>query len=209
MPRQSRPGRLIAFEGTEGSGKSTQIGRAAAALRADGRRVEVTVEPGGTLLGTRLRELLLHAHDAPAPLAELFLYLADRAQHVTQVIEPALASGAIVLTDRFSASTIAYQGYGRGLDLEAVTRADAWARGGLRPDRTVLLDCPVRLGLQRARGHDRFHQELEAFHERVRNGFHAQAASDPTAWHIVDATQPESVVHEQVMAVLRALIGAR
>ena len=201
-------GRLIAFEGTEGAGKSTQIARAATALRRDGHRVETTSEPGGTALGATLRELLLHGDDAPVPLAELFLYLADRAQHVGRVIEPALATGGVVLTDRFSASTIAYQAYGRGLDLAAVAQADAWARGGLRPHLTVLLDCPVTVGLSRARGHDRFHAELEAFHARVREGFRAQAALHPSAWRIIDATQPEAAVHEQVLAAIRSCLAA-
>lgn len=203
----SRAGRLIAFEGTEGAGKSTQIGRAAEVLQRDGHRVEVTLEPGGTALGRALRGLLLHGDDAPRPLAELFLYLADRAQHVGQVIAPALAAGAVVITDRFSASTIAYQGYARGLDLDAVTRADAWARDGLAADLTVLLDCPVRVGLQRARGDDRFHAEMEAFHERVRQGFHAQVAADPAGWRVIDATLPEHAVHEQVLAAIRACLA--
>jgi dTMP kinase len=207
MSRVSSPGRFIAFEGTEGAGKSSQIRRAADTLRAEGHRVEVTVEPGGTALGTQLRELLLHAREVPVPLAELFLYLADRAQHIAQVIAPALAAGALVLTDRFSASTIAYQGYGRGLDLETVTRADEWARGGLRPHLTLLLDCPVRIGLQRAHGHDRFHAELEAFHERVQRGFHAQAASEPATWRIIDATQSETQVHAEVLAAIRSCIA--
>jgi len=202
-------GRLIAFEGTEGTGKSTQLGRAAEVLRREGRLVEVTVEPGGTGLGQQLRTLLLHAREtAPVPLAELFLYLADRAQHVSQVIEPALAAGAVVLTDRFSASTIAYQAYGRGLDLDDVRHADAWARGGRYPDLTILLDCPVEVGLQRARGSDRFHAELTAFHERVRRGFHAQVAADPTAWRVIDATQPETSVHERVVAAVRGCLTA-
>lgn len=203
-------GRFIAFEGPEGAGKSTHAERAAAVLRAAGHRVELTAEPGGTPLGERLRELLLHARTTPPlPLAELFLYLADRAQHVADVIQPALASGAIVLTDRYSASTIAYQGYGRGLDLDAVTRADAWARGGLSPDLTILLDLPVRTGLQRAHGDDRFHAELEAFHERVRHGFHAQAVADTARWRVIDADQPEPEVHAQVMAMIHAVIGTR
>lgn len=207
MSRPSSSGCLIAFEGTEGAGKSTQMGQAAEALRRDGHRVEVTAEPGGTALGSHLRTLLLHGRDtAPLPLAELFLYLADRAQHVGQVIAPALAAGAIVLTDRFSASTIAYQGYGRGLDLDAVTRADAWARGGVTPRLTLLFDCPVRLGLQRARGHDRFHAELEAFHERVRQGFHAQAAAAPAAWHVIDASQSEATVQAEVLAAIHACV---
>ena len=198
------PGRLIAFEGTEGAGKSTQMRAAAEALRADGHRVELTVEPGGTPLGKQLRQLLLHGEEtAPQALAELFLYLADRAQHVAQIIAPALAAGALVLTDRFSGSTIAYQGYGRGLDLDLVTRADAWARSGVTPHRVILLDCPVHLGLQRARGHDRFHAELEAFHERVRRGFHAQAAAAPDSWRTVDASQPEAAVRAAVLAAIR------
>jgi len=204
------PGYLIAFEGTEGAGKSTQMRAAAEALRADGHRVELTAEPGGTALGQQLRELLLHGREtAPQPLAELFLYLADRAQHVAHVIAPALATGAVVLTDRFSASTIAYQGYGRGLDLDAVTRADAWARGGVSPHLTILLDCPVRLGLQRARGHDRFHAELEAFHERVRQGFHAQASAAPDTWRVIDASQPEVAVRAAVLAAVRVCVRPR
>lgn len=198
-------GCLIAFEGPEGAGKSTQLERLAAALRDEGRRVELTAEPGGTDLGRELRHLLLHARatSVPVPLAELFLYLADRAQHVDETIRPAIAAGAIVLTDRFSASTIAYQGYGRGLDLDQVTRADAWARGGLTPRLTLLLDCPVRVGLQRARGDDRFHAEEEAFHERVRAGFHALAAAAGRAWRTIDTTQPADAVH----AAVRAAVG--
>lgn len=203
------PGCLIAFEGPEGAGKSTQLQRLAAALRAAGRRVETTAEPGGTVLGRELRQLLLHARESvPVPLAELFLYLADRAQHVEQLIAPAIAAGTVVLTDRFSASTIAYQGYGRGLDLELVTRADAWARGGLSPRLTVLLDCPVRVGLERARGEDdRFHAEEEAFHERVRAGFRALAAAQPSAWLTIDATQPAEAVHAAVLAAVRAALA--
>lgn len=203
------PGCLIAFEGPEGAGKSTQLQRLAAALRAEGRRVETTAEPGGTVLGRELRQLLLHARESvPVPLAELFLYLADRAQHVQQLIAPAIAAGAVVLTDRFSASTIAYQGYGRGLDLDQVTRSDAWARGGLAPCLTVLLDLPVRIGLQRARGEDdRFHAEEEAFHERVRAGFHALAAADPAAWCTIDSTQPAETVHAVALAAVRAALS--
>ncbi|HSQ00793.1 MAG TPA: dTMP kinase [Candidatus Dormibacteraeota bacterium] len=204
----SAAGCLIAFEGPEGAGKSTQLQRLADTLRADGWRVETTAEPGGTALGRDLRQLLLHARDTvPVPLAELFLYLADRAQHVQQLIAPAIAAGALVLTDRFSASTIAYQGYGRGLDLDLVTRADAWARGGLAPRLTVLLDCPVRVGLQRARGdNDRFHAEEEAFHERVRAGFHALAAAAPATWRTIDSTQPADAVHTAVLAAVRAAL---
>ncbi|MDX2171402.1 MAG: dTMP kinase [Deltaproteobacteria bacterium] len=206
----SAAGCLIAFEGPEGAGKSTQIARAAEALRGRGRHIEVTFEPGATALGAGLRETLLHARAeaAPAPLAELFLYLADRAQHVSQSIRPALDAGAVVLIDRFTASTIAYQGYGRGLDLEQVVRSEAWARGDLAPQLTLLLDLPVRVGLARARGeHDRFHAEHEAFHERVRQGFLTLAAAAPRTWRVLDATQPADTVHAQVMAAIDAVVG--
>lgn len=203
----ARTGCLIAFEGPEGAGKSTQIARAAAALRAAGRTVEVTFEPGATALGGELRHLLLRVRGPlPTPVAELFLYLADRAQHVAELIAPALADGAIVLTDRYSASTIAYQGYGRGLDVDAVRRADQWARGAASPRLTILLDCPVHVGLARARGSDRFHAEVEAFHERVRAGFLAQAAAALAAWRVIDATQPADAVQAAVLQAIHAVI---
>lgn len=203
-------GVLIAFEGTEGSGKSTQIRLAAEALARDGRRLHLTAEPGATALGRRLREILLGPNQpVPAPLAELFLYLADRSQHVNEVILPALDAGQVVLTDRYSASTIAYQGYGRGLDLATVIRIDEWARGGLSPDLTILLDCPVRVGLARARGADRFHAEEEAFHERVRRGFLALAAAGGDSWRVIDATAAKEAVHGEVMDAVRARLGRR
>lgn len=201
-------GFLIAFEGTEGAGKSTQLELASQALQRAGHRVRVTLEPGGTPLGKEIRQLLLHRTDAvPTPLAELFLYLADRTQHLAEVIRPHLESGDVVLTDRFSGSTIAYQGYGRGLDLQTVTRLDAAARQGVTPHLTVLLDCPVRVGLQRARGSDRFHAELEVFHERVREGFLTLARAG--GWTIVDATDAKEAVHGEIMRAILAGIEGR
>jgi dTMP kinase len=202
-----RAGYLIAFEGPEGAGKSTQLALAARALERDGYSVEVTSEPGGTALGRSLRQLLLHDEErAPTALAELFLMLADRAQHVSQVILPALARGALVLSDRFSGSTLAYQGYGRGLDLATVAAADAWARQGVAPRLTVLLDCPAGVGLRRAQRADRFHEEDMGFHERVRGGFLALAAAEPECWSVVDSTRPQEVVHAEIMgAILRAV----
>jgi dTMP kinase len=197
-------GCLIAFEGIEGAGKSTQIRLAALALEEAGYRSRVTLEPGGTELGRALRELLLATRaSAPTAVAELFLYLADRAQHVTEVIVPALQDGEIVLSDRFSASTIAYQGHARGLDIEAVTQADSWARQGVKPLLNVLLDCPVDTGLARARGNDRFHSEVRTFHEHVREGFLRLAAADPIRWRVIDATEPEHEVHVRIMKALR------
>lgn len=197
-------GCLIAFEGPEGAGKSTQIRRAADALTKDGVRVITTVEPGGTALGQRIRQLVLHDEQStPTALAELLLILADRAQHVGELIAPAIADGAVVLTDRFSGSTLAYQGYGRGLDMSMVTAADAWARQGIAPRATILLDCPVDLGLQRAHGPDRFHAEDLAFHQRVRQGFLALAAAAPDRWHVIDSTQPPGIVEATVIDILR------
>ncbi len=201
------PGCLIAFEGTEGSGKSTQLRRAAAVLRSRGFTVLETREPGGTALGTALRRLVMHpGGPPPAPIAELLLYLADRAQHVAEVITPTCAQGHIVLTDRFSASTLAYQGYARQLDLGMVTRLDAIARAGVAPALTLVLDCPVEVGLRRARGDDRFHREEREFHARVRAGFLALAQAQPRRYCVIDATASSDRVHEQVMhALLRCL----
>jgi len=201
-------GKLIVFEGGEGAGKSTQIHLAAEQLRHRGYTVIETREPGGTALGAQLRGLVMTAEGTPPiPLVELLLYLADRAQHVAQLIRPALATGGIVLSDRFSASTIAYQGYARGLDLPLIRDLDARARDGVVPDLTVLLDCPVDQGLRRARGDDRFHQEEHAFHERVRAGFLQLAREgDPQRSCVLDATLPREQVSEQVLeAVLRCL----
>lgn len=201
-----RDGCLIAFEGIEGAGKSTHLHATATALRQRGVTVVETREPGGTPLGVELRRLVMDHPAPPAPLTELLLYLADRAQHVSELIVPALARGEIVLTDRFSASTIAYQGYARGLDLQLVTRLDAVARQGVTPTLTVLLECPVAVGLQRARGNDRFHQEEQAFHERVRAGFLSLARQEPDRYCVVDATQPsERVEHAAITAVLQCL----
>lgn len=200
-------GCLIAFEGIEGAGKSTHLQAAAVTLRQRGVAVRETREPGGTVLGGELRRLLMHVPDAPpTPLTELLLYVADRAQHVAELIQPALARGEVVLTDRFSASTIVYQGYARGLDMKMVRQLDAVACQGIAPLLTLLLDCPVRVGLARARETDRFHREEHAFHERVRAGFLALAAEDGARYCVIDATQPSDRVQADVTtAILRCL----
>jgi dTMP kinase len=201
-------GRLIALEGVEGAGKSTHVRQLGAVLRDRGVAVLETHEPGGTPFGVELRRILMHVPETPpTPLTELLLYLADRAQHVAQVIAPALASGHVVLTDRFSASTIAYQGCARRLDLAMVTRLDAIARQGVSPVLTVLLDCPVEIGLRRARGDDRFHREDCEFHERVRAGFLSLARADRDRYCVIDATSPPEQVQQEIIAAVTGCLN--
>ena len=205
---------FVTFEGIEGSGKSTHLRHLAGHLRGLGRAVVETREPGDTRAGAAIRRLLLGEDGAPlTPLTELFLYCADRAQHAEEVIRPALAAGAVVLCDRFSDSTIAYQGYGRGLDLGALRELDARARDGLWPSLTFLLDCPVEEGLARARGRsgtgDRFERETTAFHERVRAGFLTLAAAEPARFCIVDSSEPIDRVRARIIAVADRLLGGR
>ena len=202
-------GRFIAFEGIEGAGKSTQVALLAAALRRRSFEVVATFEPGGTALGRELREIVMRpTGEPPLPRAELLLYLAARAQHVAQLIRPALARGAVVLCDRFSGSTLAYQGYGRGLDLEMVARLDAAARDGVWPDLTLLLDCPLEEGLRRATGDDRMQRERLAFHRRVRDGFHRLARED-TSWRIVSTDPSREEVARAVLAAVDAILPLR
>jgi dTMP kinase len=203
---------FVTFEGIEGSGKSTHLRHLAEHLRQGGRDVVETREPGGTPAGTAIRRLLLDAERVPlAPLTELFLYCADRTQHVEEVIRPALCAGRLVLCDRFSDSTIAYQGHGRGLDLGVVKALDARARGDVWPALTFLLDCPVEDGLARARGRsrpaDRFEREATAFHERVRAGFLALAAAEPARFCILDSGAPLERVGADVIAEADRRLG--
>jgi len=196
---------FVTFEGIEGSGKSTHLRHLATHLRALGHVVVATREPGGTPAGTAIRRLLLDAEAVPlTALAELLLYCADRAQHVEEVIRPALAAGRVVLCDRFSESTIAYQGYGRGIDLETVRSLDARARNGITPTLTFLLDCPVAEGLTRVQkrsgAQDRFEREVIAFHQRVHDGFIALAAAEPTRFCVIDAMEPADGVRKRVIA---------
>lgn len=196
---------FVTFEGVEGAGKSTQISLAEAWLRETGRAVLTTRQPGGCGLGLTLRSILLDARNTHLdPTAELFLYLADRAQHVAEVIRPALAAGKAVLCDRYHDSTVAYQGFGRGLDVERLIELGRMATGGLVPDVTVVLDLPVEEGLARARSRNagagasqsegRFEALELAFHQRVRDGFLALAAREPGRFAVADATgDPQSV----------------
>jgi dTMP kinase len=202
---------FVAFEGGEGVGKSTQIGRAAAWLRDQGRAVLATREPGGTPLGQELRRLVLDpdSHHV-TPRAEALLYAADRAHHVDTVIRPALEGGTVVLTDRYIDSTLAYQGAGRGLTVTAARVITAWATDGLLPDLTVLLDLDPRIGLQRAGARsslDRLEAASLAFHQAVRDGFLALAAEAPERYLVVDATLDLDAISTRVQDALAARLG--
>lgn len=204
---------FITIEGIEGGGKTTQVGLLAAALQARKLAVRITREPGGTRLGEEIRGLLLHSATRVGRLAELFLILADRAEHVESLIRPALRAGDIVLCDRFSDSTLAYQAYGRELPLDAVRTVESVARQGLRPDLTFVLDCPVDLGLARTRRRrgsaaaDRFEAQDAAFHERVRRGFLALAGEDPQRIVVIDGSRPAEEVHRAVLAASGERLG--
>jgi len=174
-------GRLIVFEGGEASGKSTQAARLAADLGA-----VLTREPGGTDVGRRIRDIVLDPTlGALAPRAEALLLAADRAQHVAELVGPALARGDDVVTDRYIPSSLAYQGYGRGLDVEELQRLSAWASGGLDPDVVVLLDVPASVAAERLEGRDRMESEGDDFHARVAEGYRRLAAADPDRWVVV------------------------
>jgi dTMP kinase len=196
---------FITFEGIEGCGKTTQLRRLARRLGPD---TVLTREPGGTPIGRAVREVLLDpACGAMAPVAELLLYFADRAQNVAEVIAPARAAGRVVLCDRHVESSLAYQGYARGLALEDIRRLAALATAGLRPDCIVLVDVPVAVGLARIGrrgGPDRLESEAQAFHERVRAGYEALLAAEPGRWLRVDGTRAEEEVAESLWQGLLA-----
>ena len=205
---------FVTFEGGDGTGKTTQIRALENYLVSQGRLCLVTREPGGTELGAMLRRVLLEAGGAPiASASELFLYLADRAQHVREVIMPAVAAGKIVLCDRFTDSTLAYQGYGRGLDLALLRQFNSVADDGTRPDLTLLLDCPVAVALSRTATRlaqsqantpkeDRFEREKLQFHEKVRSGFLALARQEPERFRVVDAAQPAADVSLAIRKII-------
>lgn len=197
------------FEGVEGAGKSTQIPLLASYLSSNGIPVICTLEPGGTAVGQRIREILLDPSlsnmDA---VAELMLYAAARAQHVQEVILPSLHEGKTVICDRFSDSTIAYQGYGRGLDLGLIKTLDDMATAGLSADLTIILDLPVQAGLERNAGagkRDRLEMEPHSFHEKVREGFHKIAGQSPKTVLLGAEGSPEEV-HLQVRNLVSEML---
>ena len=203
-----RRGRLIAFEGGEGAGKTTQARLLAIWLREQGFDVVATHEPGATKVGMRLRALLLDtSHAGLSPRAEALMYAADRAEHVESVIAPALDRGAIVVTDRFTDSSIAYQGRGRNQETAHVAGLNRWATGGLQPDLTILLDLPPAEGLgRRAPSADRLEAEPADFHQRVREGFVAQAAAEPHRYLVLDATRPPDELSREIQDRVRDLL---
>ena len=199
------PGRLLALEGIDGCGKSTQARALAAALGA-----RLTHEPGATALGAALRQLLLAPESPPLSLrAEALLMAADRAEHIASIVAPALAAGEWVVSDRFSGSTLAYQGYGRGLPTGALQQVVEWATGGLAADLNILVDVPVVVAQERlaATAPDRLERLGPAFAERVRHGFLTLAADDPEHWVVVDGTSDRLALTAHIVALVHERVG--
>lgn len=184
---------FITFEGPEGAGKTTAIGMISAQLRDRGETVVVTREPGSGELGSKIREILLHGNSMP-PESELFLFLADRANHVASVILPALDRREIVLCDRYADSTLVYQSLVRGLNEEFVRQANRFATGDLQPELTFLLDIDPAVGLARLKSKDRMDREPIEFHQRVRDGFLALAKEEPNRWRVLDASMSSDLI---------------
>jgi dTMP kinase len=201
-------GLFLAFEGGEGTGKTTQARTIAIWLREQGYDVVTTHEPGATKIGMRLRALLLDTtHTGMSPHAEALMYAADRAEHVSSVIEPALARGAVVITDRYVDSSLAYQGTGRGLRSADIAQLNSWATGGRMPDMTILLDMPPESGLgRRTRSADRLEAEPAEFHRRVRGGFLALARANPSRYLVIDAARPADEVTQEIKDRIREVL---
>jgi dTMP kinase len=204
----ARPGLFIALEGGEGAGKTTQARMLSIWLREQGFDVITTREPGATKVGMRLRALLLDtAHAGMSPRAEALMYAADRAEHVASVINPALERGAVVITDRYTDSSLAYQGAARGLRSDEVAWLSHWATEGLIPDLTILLDLPPQAGLgRRASSADRLEAEPSEFHERVRAGFLELVRSDPGRYLVLDATRPPAELTVAIQERVRDML---
>jgi len=208
-----RPGLFVTFEGGDGAGKTTQAAMLEEWLRAAGRTVVRTREPGGTDVGAIVRDLVLHHRGHIAPRAEALLYAADRAHHVETVVRPALARGDIVIQDRYLDSSVAYQGAGRVLDAADVRGLSLWATDGLLPDITVLLDLEPKTARARLDSDDKPFDRLEAekseFHDRVRAGFLRLAEAEPERFLVLDATEPADTLAERIREAVAARLGRR
>lgn len=210
-------GLFITLEGVEGSGKTTQAAILGDTLRREGRRITVTHEPGGTRAGEAIRSIFLDPAVSLDVAAELLLVLADRAQHVREKLRPAIAAGEIVISDRYSDSTTAYQGYGRGFDLKLLADLNRLASDSVKPDLTLVLDVQIETGLERTRarvkgatrGPDRFEGQAMDFHSRVRQGFLEIAHAEPDRVKVIDATRPLEVVQSEILNAVSALIQRR
>lgn len=207
-------GFFLSFEGGEAAGKSIQAARLSESLSAGGRDVLLTREPGGTPFAERIRDVLLHAREVDlTPEAQALLFSAARAQHTRDVIRPGLAAGKLVIADRYFDSTLAYQGYGLGADLEGLRAMTRFAVGALVPQRTFLIDVPVAVTLSRlakrsgAARWDRFHGDDRAFYERVRDGYLRLAAAEPGRFVVVDGDRPEETVAADIRRQVDQLLG--
>lgn len=207
---------FITFEGIEGCGKTTQIGLLASHLERTRRKFLITREPGGTEVGDKIRQILLSSENSRIEaMAELFLYAAARVQHFRQLIQPALSRGEIVVCDRYADATLAYQGFGRGIDQRWIDEIHARSVDNVKPDLTFLLDLPVEEGLRRAwkrmEGHpvkeDRFEKEAVDFHERVRQGYLTLARKEPQRIVVLDGRHDEQTLHEEIVSRLSERLG--
>ncbi len=197
-------GSFVTLEGPEGAGKTTQAKNLSKQLDTLGIPHLITRDPGGTPLGRQIRRILLNPENPVNPVTELLLYQADRAQHVSEVILPALQAGTLVICDRYTDSTIAYQGWGRGLDLKLIDELNAISTQGLRPELTILFDLESSDGLARLHpgGHDRLEREALEFHLKVRQGYLNLAKEEPKRWRTLDASKPMSTVQSEFRKIL-------
>ncbi len=201
-------GTFIVIEGPDGSGKSTQLQLLAQNMQTSGFAVVTTREPGGTALGERIRQLLLERSFLPEPSTELLLFAAARAELVAKVIAPALAASQNVVCDRFAASTVAYQGYGLGINLDIIASVNKLATGGLEPDVYFLLDIPPDIGLRRKRGSvNRIDERELDFHSRVRNGYLEMARSRPDLWVVLDGSKPPEELASQIWDRVKTILS--
>jgi dTMP kinase len=208
---------FITFEGIEGSGKTTQVHLLRDYVEGKGYRCQITREPGGCRIGDRIRDILMDSENQNlTPLSELLLIMANRAQHVTEVIQPALRDGCVLICDRFHDATVAYQGFARGVALDLIERLREMVAGGLKPDLTILLDCPVEIGLGRARerlanenlswSEGRFEGETGDFHQRVRDGYLAMAKTEPHRIKVVEGSRDERAVEREIRHLVDPLL---